>query len=117
MLERAVAMQKKLRGEAHRETASAIAQLGSMHANMGNWAEAERLMREAMAAMTKALGEKHVETAGVRARLARIVASQGKREEALSLYRQARTDLVAAGVLPIAPVLRDISASLDSLQR
>lgn len=115
LLERAVAMQRKVRGETHRETASAIAALGSMHAAMGQWADAERILREAMDVMTKALGEKHIETAGVRARLARIVAAQGKRDEALALYQRAQTDLVAAGVLPTAPILQDISAQLKAL--
>lgn len=115
LLERAVAMQRKLRGPTHRETGSAIAQLASLYANMGNWGEAERVMREALDVMAKALGEKHIETAGVRARLARILVSQGKREEGLSLYRQAQTDLVAAGVLPSSPVLRDISLQIKDL--
>ena len=116
MLERAVAMQRKVRGPTHRETSAAIAALGSMHANMGNWPEAERVMREALDVMTKALGEKHIETAGVRARLARVVAAQGRREEAASLYRQAQADLVASGVVASSPVLRDINSRLDSLK-
>ena len=116
LLERAVAMQKKVRGPTHRETSAAIAQLGAMYANMGNWPEAERVLREAMTVMTKALGEKHIETAGIRARVALAVAAQGRRAEAAALYRQAQTDLVAAGVLPTAPMLRDIAARLDSLK-
>lgn len=116
MLERAVAMQKKLRGETHRETAQAISALAGMHANMGNWAEAERVQREALGVMTKALGEKHIETAGIRARLARIVAAQGRRDEAATLYTAARDHLVAAGVLPSSPTLRDITSRLDSLR-
>jgi tetratricopeptide (TPR) repeat protein len=108
-LERALAIQRKLRGgDTHRDVASAMSVLATLEGDAGNLAASERGHRQALAVWERAMGEKHVETATARGRLARVVHLRGRAGEAYGLYKEAEGAMVAGGVSETSASLRTL---------
>jgi tetratricopeptide (TPR) repeat protein len=99
LLERALAIQRKLRGgDTHRDVAQAMSALATLEGDAGNWPASERGHRAALVVWERTMGPKHVETATARGRMARAVHMSGRPGEAYSLYKEAEGAMVAAGV-------------------
>lgn len=62
--------------------------LGSLHNNMGNYAESERYFMEALTRREVSLGKNHLKTLSLFNRLARAVLDQGRNDEARSIIEQ-----------------------------
>jgi tetratricopeptide (TPR) repeat protein len=89
LMERAVAMQRTLRGtEPHPDLAEALNDMGLLLYEKGDLNEAEKFYRESLAMNRKLLGEKHPEIANGLENVAMTVQDKGDLAGAEKLYRQ-----------------------------
>ncbi|HEX3913294.1 MAG TPA: tetratricopeptide repeat protein [Steroidobacteraceae bacterium] len=90
MMERAVAMQRELRGkEPHPDLAEVLNDMGFLLYERGDSAEAEKYYRESLAMNRRLLGDKHPEIANGLENVAMALSDKGDLEGAESLYWQA----------------------------
>ncbi len=94
---RVVDMRRKLLGQSHPDTASALNNLGELLSGMGEYAEAWSCTQEALAANEKTLGKNHPDTAvrlnnlgGLLARQGNLAAARPYLEQSLSILRNTR---------------------------
>jgi tetratricopeptide (TPR) repeat protein len=92
LMQRAVAMQRKLRGnEPHPDLAEAINDLALLHDLLGNYDDSEKLILESLAMKRRLFGDKHPEIASTLENLASVLADKNDLKAAEPLYRQALT--------------------------
>jgi tetratricopeptide (TPR) repeat protein len=90
LMQRAVAMQRQLRGnEPHPDLAEAINDLALLHESHGDYDEAEKLLRESIAMKQRLYGDRHPEIASTLEVLALVLTDKGDLAHAEILYRQA----------------------------
>jgi tetratricopeptide (TPR) repeat protein len=90
LMQSAVAMQRKLRGnEPHPDLAEAINDLALLHQLMGNYDESEKFYLESMAMKRRLYGDKHPEIANALENLASAMQDKGDLARAEPLYQQA----------------------------
>jgi tetratricopeptide (TPR) repeat protein len=89
MLERALAIDRRLLGERHPETSTAEANLAGLLLNAGRTDRALALARDALAAFLETLGPEHPRVASVSFILASCWRAKGDRVRAERFYRQA----------------------------
>jgi tetratricopeptide (TPR) repeat protein len=89
LLERALAIQRRVWGADHPETATTETNLAGMLLAAGRLADAERLGREALAGFEKTVGPQHPRTAAAASNLADVLRARGDRKGAEQLYRRA----------------------------
>jgi len=89
LMEKAVAMQRQLRGnEPHPDLASAINDLALLLESQGKYGEAEKLYVESIAMKRRLFGDQHPEVANALENLATDLSDEGDLERAEPLYRQ-----------------------------
>ncbi len=89
LMQRAVAMQRQLRGnQLHPDLAEAINDLALLYEVRGDYDEAEKSFRESIAMKRQLYGEKHPEIASTLQNLASTLQDKGDLERAEPLYRQ-----------------------------
>jgi tetratricopeptide (TPR) repeat protein len=89
MMERAVAMQRELRGkEPHPDLAEVLNDMGLLLYERGDSAEAEKYYRESLAMNRRLLGDKHPEIANGLENVAMALSDKGDLAGAEDLYRQ-----------------------------
>ncbi len=86
---RALALDRKLFGEAHPNTGIDLYNLGNIQLDRADYPEAERLFRQALEIDQAWYGKSHPKTAGAFLMVGRAVEYQGRSEEAAALYQQA----------------------------
>jgi eukaryotic-like serine/threonine-protein kinase len=89
--------------------------LGAIYRDLGSYARAEPLLREAAELLRAARGARHRETAAAQHELAHVLALMDRRAEAESLYREAlgvRRSLLGAGHPEVARSLGGLAAVL-----
>jgi tetratricopeptide (TPR) repeat protein len=100
MMQRAVAMQRKLRGnEPHPDLAEVLNDMGLLLYERGDSEGAEKFYRESLAMNRRLLGEKHPEIANGLENVAMALSDKGDLEGAEALYRQSiqmRRELLGA---------------------
>jgi CHAT domain-containing protein/Tfp pilus assembly protein PilF len=84
-----LAIRKRALGEAHRDYASSLNDLGLSYYNLVDYARAEPLFLQALEIRKKALGEPHPDYASSLNNLASLYQSQGDYAKAEPLFRQA----------------------------
>jgi tetratricopeptide (TPR) repeat protein len=89
LLEKVLAVHRKVLGEEHPDTASSINRLALNQKEQGQYALAEESARKALAIQRKVLGEEHPDTADSYSNLAAALLFQGKYAEADEGHRQA----------------------------
>jgi tetratricopeptide (TPR) repeat protein len=89
LLEKALAMRRKVLGEDHPDTATSYNNLAYDLDAQGKYAEAQPLFEKALAINKKALGESHPDTAAFYNNLASNLRAQGKSAEAQPLHEKA----------------------------
>jgi tetratricopeptide (TPR) repeat protein len=87
--ERALAIQEKVLGPEHPETATSLNNLGLLLQDQGDLAGARPLFERALAICEKALGHEHFETATSLNNLARLLQAQGDLAGAQPLFERA----------------------------
>jgi tetratricopeptide (TPR) repeat protein len=116
MMQRAVAMQRQLRGnEPHPDLAEVLNDMGTLLWQRGDSAEAEKFYRESLAMNRRLLGEKHPEIANGLENVAMTMSDRGDLEGAEALYWQSilmRRELLG----PDHPDVGRTLANLASLQ-
>ena len=88
-IEQALAIQQKVLGEEHPDTAKSLNDLAGLYQAQGKYEQAEPLYQQALAIRQKVLGEEHPDTAKSLNDLAALYQAQGKYEQAEPLYQQA----------------------------
>jgi CHAT domain-containing protein/Tfp pilus assembly protein PilF len=81
--------QKKVLGDEHPDYATSLYNLASLYTDMGRYAEAEPLSRQAAAIVGKALGDSHPDYATHLMGLAALYLAMGRYDQAEPLLRQA----------------------------
>lgn len=89
LLQRALAIQEKVLGPEHPNTALGLNNLAYLYNDQGKYTEAEPLLQRALAIYEQALGPEHPDTATSLNNLAYLYYSQGKHTEAETLYQRA----------------------------
>jgi tetratricopeptide (TPR) repeat protein len=90
LMQSAVAMQRKLRGdEPHPDLAEAINDLALLYQVHSDYDQSERLFRESIAMKRRLYGDKHPEIANALENLASVLADKGDLTATEPLYRQA----------------------------
>ena len=116
MMQRAVAMQRQLRGnEPHPDLAEVLNDMGMLLWQRGDSEEAEKFYRESLAMNRRLLGEKHPEVANGLENVAMALSDKGDLDGAEVLYRQSiqmRRELLG----PDHPDVGRTLANLASLQ-
>ena len=79
LLEEAVAGQRRVMGDEHPETLTAINNLGTLLSSQGNLAEAERMVRRVLVGHESTLGRDHPGTLVTASNLASVLQAQGNR--------------------------------------
>jgi tetratricopeptide (TPR) repeat protein len=116
LMESAVAMQRKLRGnEPHPDLAEAINDLALLHQLRGDYDESEKYFRESMTMKRRLYGDKHPEIANALQNLALALNDKGDLARAEPLYRQA-LDMWRALVGETHPEFANTLQNLASLQ-
>jgi tetratricopeptide (TPR) repeat protein len=116
MMQRAVAMQRQLRGnQPHPDLAEVLNDMGVLLWQRGDSDEAEKFYRESLVMYRRVLGEKHPIIANGLENVAMVLSDKGNLEEAEALYRQSiqmRRELLGADHPDVGRTL----ANLASLQ-
>jgi tetratricopeptide (TPR) repeat protein len=107
----ALAMRKRLLGEAHPAVANSLNNLAALYASQGRYEEAEPLYLDALAMGQRLLGEAHPAVAKSLNNLALLYYSQGRYEEAEPLYR----DALAMKKRLLGEAHPDVATSLNNL--
>ena len=113
LMREAVASQRDVLGNQHRETLKSISNLALLLQDQGKLAEAEALFREALVSRISALGGKHRDTLAAMANLARLLQEQGDLAESEKLAREA----LATRRKVLGPAHRQSLESVDQLGR
>ena len=87
--ESALATRRRVLGEEHPDTLTAIHNMGSVLKKLGRLDEAEPYHREALEKSRRALGEEHPDTLASLSSMGSLLSVQGKLAEAEPLYREA----------------------------
>jgi Tfp pilus assembly protein PilF len=120
LLEKALAIRRRLLGEDHPETATSHSNLAGNLDMQGKCVEAEPLHRQALATYLRALGKDHKDTAGSYNNLAVNLDMQGKHVEAEPLHRQAlaiRLKAMGEGHPDNATIYNNLGINLDGQGR
>jgi tetratricopeptide (TPR) repeat protein len=116
LMEGAVAMQRRLRGnQPHPDLAEAINDLALLHQQRGDYDESEKFYLESMAMKRRLYGDKHPEIANALQNLASALQDKGDLARAEPLYRQA-LDMWRALVGETHPEFANTLHNLASLQ-
>jgi tetratricopeptide (TPR) repeat protein len=107
----ALAMRKRLLGEAHPAVATSLNNLALLYASQGRYEEAEPLYLDALAMKKRLLGEAHPAVATSLNNLAGLYRSQGRYEEAEPLL----LDALAMGQRLLGEAHPDVAGSLFNL--
>jgi tetratricopeptide (TPR) repeat protein len=116
----ALAMKKRLLGEAHPDVATSLNNLALLYDSQGRYEEAEPLYLDALAMKKRLLGEAHPDVATSLNNLALLYDSQGRYEEAEPLYLDAlamKKRLLGEAHPAVATSLNNLAALYDSQGR
>ncbi|HEV8715354.1 MAG TPA: tetratricopeptide repeat protein [Candidatus Binatia bacterium] len=111
LLERALAIAKKVQGPEHPDVAAALNNLAVLYRSQGRYAQAESLYQQALAIAEKVRGPEDLDVATTLNNLAALYHSQGQYAQAESLYRRALTIWEKA----LGPEHPDVALSLNNL--
>ena len=89
LLERALAIRRRLHGDDSLEAASALYEVGAMQLEKGDWKEAERTLQEALALRERRLGPDDAALASVLGNLGEVFNGAGRYDEAEQAFRRA----------------------------
>ncbi len=99
-----LAARERAHGREHPEYVAALSNLGNMHADIGEYATGERLLRDALEIDRRILGPAHGDLAFTINNLATVLVDQGKYEEAIPLHEESLAIRRAAFGAPSAEV-------------
>jgi tetratricopeptide (TPR) repeat protein len=113
LMQRAVALQRQLRGnEPHPDLAEAINDLALLYETRGDYDQSEKSYRESIAMKRRLYGDKHPEIASTLSNLASALQDKGDLERAEPLYRQSLAmwrDLVGETHPEVAMALHNLA--------
>ena len=112
----ALAMRKRLLGEAHPAVATSLNNLAELYESQGRYEEAEPLYLEALAMRKRLLGEAHPDVATNLFNLGALRYKQGRYSEALALLLQAQP-IYLAQLGPDHPNTQALQSWIDKVQQ
>lgn len=89
LLERALAVGRRVAGPEHARVAQSLNDLGALLGQKGDYAAAAPLLEEALAMRRRLLGEEHTDVAVTLVELGRVYSDRGANDRAEPLFRQA----------------------------
>ena len=110
LLQEALNLNRKVNGDAHRDTITSMNQLGVLLLDDAKPADAEPLLRGALAATLKSQGSTHPDTLNARNNIVSLLLRQGKLSEAEKILDQLVQDTPANS--PRLPGRKDLLAQI-----